>query len=166
MIAGFGAMVVFAMMDAVFPKVLVGLVDLQGGPVADLYTGTVEVPGSVAIALAAAGCFLAYWGTHSSRFVTQGNLERRKQDQCDVEEEFRERSAFVPRGTLMNMRVSRLPGGFLIPPDTLTEIETTECIVVVEGEVGTAEKGATVSGDGNGRIRIEGIRGTLQLRTR
>jgi hypothetical protein len=118
-------------------------------------TGTVGYIGLAGI--------MAFAGSAASRIALVGWIKyQEEQEAAEKAEQARQR--FTSVGELLTIR-TRVASG-LLSTERFTEVETTEGVFIVEGEVGTVSKGVAVSKNGNDEIRIGGLhRRTFPLRS-
>jgi hypothetical protein len=102
-------------------------------------------------------------GNAASRIALVGWTQYQDKQKAAAKAE-RARHQFKSVGELMTIRTT-VTNGFL-STERFTEVETTEGVFVVDGEVGTVSKGLAVSKNGFGEIRIGGLHGrTYTLRS-
>lgn len=96
-------------------------------------------------------------GLSSSLFTRPEMVEKRNADIEKEKELERNRKVFLPRGNLLTVRNHNNPGGLLSNPVRFTEIETSDAVFVVEGEVGSVSKGVPVYTNALGQLRIGSV---------
>lgn len=106
---------------------------------------------------------VALTGTAVSRIALVG-WATYQEEQKAIEEAEQARQRFTSVGELVTIRTTVASG--LLSTERFTEVETTEGVFVVEGEVGTVSKGIAVSKNGEGELRIGGLHSrTFPLRS-
>lgn len=120
-----------------------------------------------------AGGACLYIAVGSWMFTSEEKRAAREADEKEQEDTEKARSAFHPQGSVLNVRNHVVKGSRRSQTERFTEIETTNAVLVVHGEVGSMSKGLTVYTNEKGQLRIgdhEGgrifnLRGSLQAIT-
>ncbi len=98
--------------------------------------------------------FIALIGSAAARIVLVGWTQYQA-EQLAAKKVEQERNQFKSVGELVTIRTIVAHG--LLSAERFTEVETTEGVFVVEGEVGTVSKGLAVSKKGYDEVRIGGL---------
>ncbi|MFP3637591.1 hypothetical protein [Paraburkholderia sp. SIMBA_054] len=119
--------------------------------------GLAHLPVDSAAAMLLVGVGLLYWGVFSWRFTRPELSDLRVADRKQAKAEEDARNAFNLAGEVVTIRTTVAKGGLFSSTERFTEIETTEGVLVVNGEVGTIAKGIPVYRNGWGKVRVGGL---------
>jgi len=127
--------------------------------------GIAHLPVSVAGAMVLVGVGLLFWGVYSWSFTRPEMNDVRHADREQAKAEEDAKNAFKPAGEVVTIRTTVAKGGLLSSTERFTEIETTEGVVIVNGEVGSIAKGVPVYRNGWNKVRVGGLHSrTFDLR--
>ncbi|WP_156173986.1 hypothetical protein [Cupriavidus basilensis] len=127
------------------------------GPAGVLYYYLAGLLGYIALA-----CIVGVSGGVAARIALVGWKKYQEERQAADKAE-QARQQFKAVGELVTIRTTVANG--LLSSERFTEVETTEGVFVVDGEVGTVSKGVAVSKNGYDKLRIGGPHGrTYSLR--
>ncbi|MGY6257303.1 hypothetical protein ACXIVK_27980 [Paraburkholderia caledonica] len=127
--------------------------------------GIAHLPVSVAGAMVLVGGGLLYWGVYSWSFTRPDMKDVRLADLELAQAEEDAKNKFNPAGEVVTIRTTVAKGGLLSSTERFTEIETTNGVLVVNGEVGTIAKGVPVYRNGWDKVRLGGLHSrTFDLR--
>jgi hypothetical protein len=128
--------------------------------------GIGHLPVDIAAAMFVVGVGLLYWGVYSWSFTRFEMKDVRLADRAQAKAEEDAKNAYKPAGEVVTIRTTVAKGGLLSSTERFTEIETTQGVLIVDGEVGTIAKGIPVYRNGWGKVRVGGLSTrTFDLRT-
>jgi hypothetical protein len=116
-----------------------------------------HLPADIAFVMLVIGVGLLYWGVYSWIFTRPEMMEVRRADREQAKADEEARNAFKPVGEVVTIRTTVAKGGLLSSTERFTEIETTEGVLIVGGEVGSIAKGIPVYRNGWGKVRVGGL---------
>lgn len=119
--------------------------------------GITHLPVGVASAMLLIGSGLFFWGVYSWSYTRPEMKDVRLADLAKNKAEEEAERRFKSAGELISIRTTVAKGGFFSSTERFTEVETTQGVLVVDGEVGTIAKGVPVYRNGLGKVRIGGL---------
>ncbi|CAB3754909.1 hypothetical protein [Paraburkholderia humisilvae] len=119
--------------------------------------GITHLPVDVAGSMLLVGGALVYWGVFSWRFTRPEMKDVRLADRAQAKADEDAKNRFIPAGELVSIRTTVAKGGLLSSTERFTEIETTDGVLIVSGEVGSIAKGVPVYRNGWDKVRIGGL---------
>jgi hypothetical protein len=154
-----------SMLNGVLPANarLTGSFDVAFGPNGPGLAGFVAYYVTGLVGYIGLASIVALTGSAASRIALVGWIKY-QEEQKVAEKAEQARQRFTSVGELVTIRTTVASG--LLSTERFTEVETTEGVFVVEGEVGTVSKGVAVSKNGDDEIRIGGLHSrTFPLRS-
>jgi len=154
LIAGIGCILLALSSDTLLTAAVNGLVDGISPIVLEPEKPIVGLPLWLASLAFIVGVFSFYWGLVSWTFTRPEKIDERHAEGKKTREEEEARLQLNPCGQLLNIRTTVAKGGLLSSDERFTEIETSERVLVVTGEVGSVNKGVPVFVNGFGVVRV------------